>query len=167
MMHIKISDCKLQDFDNIYILAQTLAHYFPKPEQFVTGIHELLVNAMEHGNLGLGFAAKTELIRQGKWKEEIAHRLSLPENATKEVEIKLSYNEFECRLTITDQGKGFPWKEFVGRPAGSALPNGRGLWIAFNSKFDHIIFNAAGNEVTCVAEYSHWSEASPKILRRA
>src|SRR5262249_47456410 len=113
MMHIKICNLKLKDLDNIYILSQMLAHYFPKPEQFVTGIYELLLNAVEHGNLGIGFAAKTELIRQGKWNEEVARRLDLPENADKEIEITLSYNETECRLTISDQGKGFQWKDFV------------------------------------------------------
>lgn len=164
MMHIRIYNCKLKDLDGIYNLSQALAQYFPKPDQFVTGIYELLLNAVEHGNLGIGFEAKTKLIRQGKWKEEVIRRLALPENAGKEVEIKLTYNDAECSLTIIDQGNGFHWKEFVGRTAGNKSPNGRGLWIAFNSKFDRIIFNSAGNEVTCIAEYCHWLNSKTKML---
>jgi anti-sigma regulatory factor (Ser/Thr protein kinase) len=161
MLHIKIYNCQLKDLDSIYSLSQMLAQYFPAPEQFVTGIHELLLNAVEHGNLGIGFDRKTELVRQGKWKEEIAHRLALPENAGKEVEIKLHHDEQECRLAIADQGEGFAWKNYIGLPADSSRPNGRGLWIAYNSKFDRILFNKAGNEVTCVAQYC--ADPVPKL----
>lgn len=164
MMHIKIRNCKLKDLEGIYNLSQALAQYFPKPDQFVTGIYELLLNAVEHGNLDIGFTTKSELIRQGKWKEEVARRLSMPENAGKEVEIRLTYNDKECKITITDQGKGFRWKDFVGRPVGNKSPNGRGLWIAFNSKFDRIMFNSSGNEVTCVAEYCRWTVPEAKML---
>jgi len=156
MMHIKLYNCKLKDLDGIYNLSHTLAQYFPQPDQFVTGIHELLMNAIEHGNLGIGFEAKTKLLRQGKWKDEIARRLALPEYASKMVEITLANGDEECRLTIADQGTGFPWKNFLSRPSTSKLPNGRGLLIAFNSKFDRIMFNSAGNEVTCVAQHCRW-----------
>ena len=164
MMRIKIYNCKLKDLKGIHHLSQLLAQYFPKPDQFVTGIYELLLNAVEHGNLGIGFEAKTELIRQGKWKEEITRRLALPEYAKKEVEITITHDDHEGCLTIADQGNGFPWREYVGRPADGKRPNGRGLWIAFNSKFDRIIFNPTGNEVTCVVQYCHWSAPEDLML---
>lgn len=167
MMHIRIYNYKLKDLDNTYILSQTLAHYFPKPEQFVTGIYELLLNAVEHGNLGIGFEAKTQLIRQGTWKDEVSRRMTLPEYAQKEVEIKLTYDDEECRLTITDQGNGFPWKQYLGHPPSARLPNGRGLWIAFNSQFDSITFNPTGNEVTCVVQHCYWSTADSEIRKIA
>ena len=154
MIHIRISHYTLKDLDGIYILSQVLAHYFPVPEQYVTGIYELLLNAMEHGNLGIGFQTKTELLRQGKWKEEVARRLALPEYANKEIEIKISYDEQECRLVIADHGNGFNWKEYMEHPAEGRLPNGRGLWIALNANFDSITFNAIGNQVICIAQYS-------------
>ena len=137
-------------------MSQLLAQYFPKPDQFVTGIHELLLNAVEHGNLGIGFEAKTEMVRKGKWKEEVMRRLAMPEYAHKEVKITITHDDHEGRLTIVDEGEGFPWKEYIGRPTDDRRPNGRGLQIAFNSKFDRIMFNPAGNEVTCVVQYGHW-----------
>jgi len=152
MARIKIHHLKLNDIDRVYNLSKTLAHFFPHPEQFVTGIYELLLNAVEHGNLGLGFETKTMLIREGKWHEEIMQRLSLPEYAEKEIHITLTHDEHECRLTIADQGNGFPWREFVNRKAEDHRPNGRGLQIAFSSQFDDIIFNPIGNEVTCVVQ---------------
>lgn len=157
MMHIRICSCQLKDLDNIYVLSQAIAHYFPKPEQFITGIYELLLNAFEHGNLGIGFETKSELVRHGKWKEEIARRLALPEHSEKAVEIDLTYDEKECRLVIADQGEGFPWQKYLNGNIDNGQSNGRGLWIALNSKFDQVKFNSVGNEVTCVVQCEHWS----------
>ncbi len=163
-MHIKLYNCKLKDLDGIHHMAQLLAQYFPNPNQYVTGIYELLLNAVEHGNLGIGFQAKTELIRKGMWKDELTRRLALPENAHKKVDITMIHDEHEGRLTITDQGDGFAWREFINRGPGGRLPHGRGLLIAFNSEFDHIAFNEAGNEVTCVVQYSHQSPRREREL---
>ena len=153
MLHIKIDNPGLKDIETTLAIAQLLSQYFPKPEQFVTGIHELLLNAIEHGNLDIGFETKAELMRRGKWKDEINRRLAYPEFATKEIEITLSHDKEACKLTITDQGNGFSWQDFVSRPHNARRPNGRGLLIAFNCKFDRVIYNPKGNEVTCVAQY--------------
>ena len=152
-MHIKIHNYKLKDLGSIHNLSLFLAQYFPHPEQCATGIYELLLNAVEHGNLGIGFDAKTTLIREGKWHEEITRRLSENPSIEKDIEITLTHNEHECRLSIADQGEGFAWKNYVGLPSDERRPNGRGLWIVFNSNFDEVTFNQAGNEVTCIARY--------------
>lgn len=164
MMHIRIQSCRLRDVDNIYLLSQTLAHYFPQPEQFVTAIYELLLNAVEHGNLEIGSKKKGELLYDGTLRDEIERRLDMPEYARKEVEIKISHDDSECRLVIADQGGGFPWKDYIDNRSDEKAPHGRGLWIAFNSQFDYIAFNAAGNEVTCV-KYAHASDAEP-VMRK-
>ena len=155
MLRITLHNLGLKDFDSIYTLSQTLANFFPKPEHSAIGIYELLVNALEHGNLGIGYDMKSALIRQGKWHEEIIRRLSLPEYTQREVHITLTHDAYECRLTICDQGNGFAWQDYIGRISDDRRPNGRGLWIAFNNLFDDIAFNACGNEVTCVSHYSH------------
>jgi len=151
MIHIEIKNYTLKDLDNIYILSQMLAHYFPKPEECVTGIYELLLNAVEHGNLEVGFKTKASLVRTGKWKEEILRRLSLPEYANRKVDITLTNDMSECKLVIADEGNGFNWREYIDRPLNERCILGRGLFIAFNSRFDHVTYNPEGNEVTCVS----------------
>jgi two-component system cell cycle response regulator len=155
IVHITMCASRVQDLDHVYVIAQTLAHYFPNPEQYVTAIHELLLNAVEHGNLGIGYEKKTELLRTGKWVDEVEHRLALPENIGKEVDIRLSYDGFEYTLTIADEGQGFAWEDYVLRPI-DTRPNGRGLWIAFHSRFDRIAFNRRGNQVTCTVRDAHY-----------
>ena len=164
MLHIKIHNCKLKDLNGIHHLSQLLAQYFPKPEQFLPGIHELLLNAIEHGNLGIAYEEKSALLRQDKWREVLEQRLAMPEYADKEIEIKITYDKHECRLTITDQGKGFAWKEYISKQPDMRSPNGRGLGVAFNCKFDRIMFNQAGNEVTCVVKYASWAMPEPLML---
>jgi two-component system cell cycle response regulator len=144
----------LTDMDSAYELSQTLSQFFPEPEQVVTGIYELLLNAVEHGNLGIGLEEKTELLRQQKWHEEITRRLAAPENTGKKVSINVTRSkDKKYQITITDQGNGFAWKNYIGRALDNKRPNGRGLWIAFNSQFDRVTFNSAGNKVTCIVQY--------------
>ncbi len=154
---------RLRELDEAYAMAQTLAHFFPDPDRFMIRICELLLNAVEHGNLGIGFEMKADLVRQGKWHEEIARRLALPENAEKHVEIELTRDYIECKLVIADQGRGFPWQDYIGRQVNVRFLNGRGLWIACNTPFDSVTFNPAGNVVTCVAQREHPPSAAQSI----
>lgn len=140
----------LKSLQEIYDLAQSLAGHFPQPMHVMTGIYELLLNAFEHGNLGLGAKMKAELVRNGAWEEEIKRRLALPEHAGKQVEAIVILSGGECRLIIADQGDGFPWEEYLRLGSNPRGPNGRGLLIAFSSGFDRITFNKAGNVVTCI-----------------
>ena len=146
---------KMSDPARVYATARMLARHFQEPDECATGIHELLLNALEHGNLEIGFEEKADLIRQGKWHDELLRRKAMPQYRQREVNITLIRNETECRLIITDSGKGFSWRKQLSRPADSAYPNGRGLRIAMNSKFDDIIFNARGNQVACRARYMY------------
>ena len=143
---------KLRTHEEALPLSERLAAAFHAPDQFQVGIYELLLNAIEHGNLGLGFETKAELLRQGLWEKEIRRRMALPEYADRHVSVRLTCDSLMCKLTIADQGRGFPWQHYVRQLSGSRRPNGRGLLIAFSCAFDQIIFNETGNEVTCVAK---------------
>ncbi|MFM9890233.1 MAG: ATP-binding protein [Rickettsiales bacterium] len=167
MLQLRITHCTWHDLDAVYKLAEALAHYFPKPEAATTGIYELLVNAIEHGTLGLGFETKTQLLRSGRWYEEIRARLHAPETSGKSILVSLERSENACELRITDEGSGFAWQEFSEHKQSPERPNGRGLWIAFHSSFDEVVFNATGNEVTCRAHSSSTASAIQSTPLRA
>ena len=59
-------------------LATVLANACPDPRRVVIGLTELLVNAVEHGNLEISYAEKGLLQDQGQWETEVARRLSDP-----------------------------------------------------------------------------------------
>lgn len=144
---------KLKTLDEITDVAAELAHGFPDPARFRIGIHELLINAVEHGNLGLGFETKAALLQQGDWEREIKRRLGLPKFSGREVDIRLSENERVCCLTIEDQGDGFLWQKYFERIAAGQKLSGRGLLLAKSCNFDRFVYNFRGNRVMCAVRY--------------
>jgi len=143
----------LHHWHEIPMLSHTLAKQFPHPDNVISGIHELLINAVEHGNLELGFTLKTRLFQSGLWESELKKRIAMPYYARRRVNIEVIHGKNECHLTIIDQGKGFLWTEYLKKPIPSKNLNGRGLVIAFAAGFNSIKFNNMGNQVTCTSRY--------------
>lgn len=141
---------RIRDIHTVEPMAWRLAHYFPHPDQVTTGIYELLMNAIEHGNLEIGFTQKTHLIHEGRWQEEIYMRQRMPQYVAREAMITLEDADDYIRLHIADQGRGFDWRYYLDHKSPDTLPNGRGLQIAMATGFDEIRFNDQGNEVTCI-----------------
>jgi two-component system cell cycle response regulator len=82
-----------------------IAEFFSDPTRIRPGIIELLKNAVEHGNLGIGFERKEQLLLEKKYQDEIEERLSLPENIKKRVKIKTWRSDEGFWIEVTDEGK--------------------------------------------------------------
>ncbi len=120
----------------------------PDPESVVIGLTELLVNAVEHGNLGITYEEKTALNATGSWEEEVRRRLALPENAAKRVELRVERTASELRFTIRDEGPGFPWQKYLDVQPHRVYDNhGRGIAIARAMSFDRVEYRGNGYEV--------------------
>lgn len=140
---------EIRTLEECQYLAAMLANYYPDPEAARLGVGELLLNAVEHGNLGIGCDEKTELLVKDLWRQEIIARLARPENQEKYVRVALSIEPGAIHITITDQGCGFRWHDYLDFvPARMTQLNGRGIAIASRMCFDIIAYNDAGNEVT-------------------
>jgi anti-sigma regulatory factor (Ser/Thr protein kinase) len=127
----------------------------------VIGLTELLVNAVEHGNLGITYEEKTALNVSGGWQQEVDRRLAMPENAGKRVELRVERTAAELRFAIRDQGPGFPWKQFLNVDPRRAFDNhGRGIAIARAMSFDAIEYRGTGNEVVATVCVPAASEAA-------
>ena len=120
----------------------------PDPSCAVIGLTELLVNAVEHGNLGITYEEKTTLNESGQWEEEVRRRLALPENAGKYVELVMERSGGELRFTIRDQGPGFEYEKYLEVSPHRAFDNhGRGIAIARAMCFDRVEYRGNGSEV--------------------
>lgn len=138
----------ISDANNI---AASLASLFPYPDKVILGISEMLINAIEHGNLQITYDEKTNLNLMCKWHEEVERRLSLPENKEKFVTIDFCKNHEELSLLIRDQGNGFDYTKYLDFDASRAMDNhGRGIAFANHICFDKVEYNECGNEVRCV-----------------
>lgn len=130
-------------------LAYFIANAFPDPETVVYGLTELMVNAIEHGNLGITYDEKTALIDSGRWYEEINRRLVLPENQHKTATITFTSNPNAIVVSIKDQGEGFQWQQYLDLSLSRMThPNGRGMATAKLS-FTTMEYCGKGNEVVC------------------
>ncbi|HEY7774549.1 MAG TPA: response regulator [Marinagarivorans sp.] len=135
-------------------LACLLANCYPNPQKVVAGLAELLVNGVEHGNLGVGFEEKTWLIKSGTWWDEVLRRAEFPEHRNKHVEAFYQRQEDGHYLKIRDCGKGFNWRKYLKVDPPRALQShGRGIAQAHSMSFDKISYNEAGNEVTAFVAY--------------
>jgi CheY-like chemotaxis protein len=112
------------------------------------GLLELLVNAIEHGNLGITYAEKTQLRVNGQWEEEIARRLSCEPWAKRCAQLSFRRQNDEIEFTITDEGEGFDWRPFLGfAPERAFDPNGRGIAMAKMLGFISLEYQGNGNSV--------------------
>lgn len=136
-----------------YDLGTMLANACPDPARTVVGLTELLVNAIEHGNLGITYEEKSRLNATGAWAAEIDKRLSAPEYAAKRAEVRFEKTESEIRFTIRDEGEGFNWAPYLEVQPGRAFDtHGRGIAMANLLSFDFLEYLGAGNEVRAVVK---------------
>lgn len=98
---------RLRTLSQARSLAAALAGACKDPPNAGMGLAELLVNAVEHGNLGIDFEEKSRLLDEGHWENEVQARLALPQYRSKYVEVEIHRAETDIRVLITDQGTGF------------------------------------------------------------
>lgn len=131
-------------------LAAILANACPNSDDVILGLTELMMNAVEHGNLSIGYAEKSRLNVNGEWEREIARRLALPSNRDKYVSIEFSRSASKIKFLIVDQGSGFNWEQYMEiSPKRVFDSHGRGIAMANLISFDRIEYLEAGNKV-CV-----------------
>jgi hypothetical protein len=135
-------------------LACLLANAFPSPDRVVSGLVELMMNAIEHGNLAIGYEEKTQLLAEHRWRETITERLAQTEHASKQVELVLQRQAQGVFVQITDQGEGFDWKPYLTLDySRGSKSHGRGIAHARMVSFDQVIFNKSGNRVTAMVHF--------------
>ncbi len=137
--------------DDVEKLAPLIAEILPYPERTVKGVSELMLNAIEHGNLEIGQERKSEWVARGVYQNELMKRLQTPPYSTRWAELIVNRRDNGVMVVITDQGCGFCWQDVieVDAPEGSPVtdPCGDGLAQAARESFDELRFNVAGNKV--------------------
>ncbi len=132
-------------------LAAVLARACPNPQAVIMGLNELMINAVEHGNLGIGYDKKSLLNETGSWEREVTRRLALPAHRNKWVEVTFERCDGEIRIQITDQGKGFDCTPYLDISAERGSDNhGRGIALARMISFDRLEYLNQGNQVLAV-----------------
>lgn len=137
-------------------LALLLADASTVPARTVSGYSELLVNAVEHGNLGITYAEKGQLLRDGRWENEVEERLQRPKYSAKAVNVTLEKTAAASIVTITDQGDGFNWQAYLEFSPERAFDlHGRGIAMSKAASFDSLEYLGNGSSVVTTVLSSH------------
>ena len=135
------------------LVASQVAHLCPEPHRVVTGISELLINALEHGNLRIGYQEKSNLMRRGMWQIEVERRLGARENVGGFIELEFHVADHTVQIRIRDQGPGFDWTPYMDFDPNRAFdPHARGIAVARLSSFDDLEYIGDGNEVVATVK---------------
>ena len=139
---------KIHNLRECNLVASQVAHLCPTPHRVVTGISELLINALEHGNLKIGYEEKSKLMRRGMWQIEVDRRLNASKNVGGFIELEFQVATDTVQIRIRDQGPGFDWTPYMDFDPDRAFdPHGRGIAVARLSSFDDLEYIGVGNEV--------------------
>ncbi len=129
-------------------LAALLGACCANPEATAMALSELLINAIEHGNLGIGYADKGALMEADLWAEDVRRRLALPEQAGRWVEVEWVNKGEGMEVIISDQGQGFDYRRFLEfDPDRLTHPHGRGIAIARLLGLSSLAYLGSGNQV--------------------
>jgi len=130
------------------MVANLIADLAERPVPVVSGLMELITNAIENGNLGVSSADKAEYVARGHWGDEVKRRIYQPENLDKYVSISFQVENNVVQVDIQDQGPGFDCEAFLELDASRAYDvHGRGIAMAKSYSFDSIDYNKGGTQV--------------------
>jgi anti-sigma regulatory factor (Ser/Thr protein kinase)/PAS domain-containing protein len=144
----------------VHRITRNLKKYFDAAEikLMQIALREILINAIEHGNLGLTFAEKSKALSDNTYFEIIRARQMLTENLEKKVYIEYSINSERVVYIISDEGEGFNHDQFQVKAAPGSdedIPvHGRGITMTRNA-FDEVTYNKKGNHVMLIKYIKH------------
>lgn len=148
------AEYRFSTLDDIAGLVPVLAALCPDPNRAAPGLSDLMVNAVEHGNLGITYREKALLKWEGDWEEEIRRRADLPQFKGRFASVGVARHTDRIEFTITDQGDGFDWLKFLDfDPERAFDPNGRGIAMARLSSFSSLDYQGKGNVVVAAIRF--------------
>ncbi|WP_006788692.1 response regulator [Thiorhodospira sibirica] len=142
-------------FEEAERLAALLAIPAQEPGKVSLGLLELLLNAVEHGNLELGYAGKSAALATEEWREELERRLNDPRYCDRIASVYVRTEGERLIYRIKDQGAGFDWARYLDiDPERLFDTHGRGIAMARHLAFESLEYLGNGNEVEAVVYIS-------------
>jgi DNA-binding response OmpR family regulator len=151
MKYLLSGDFEIKTLLDAQDLARGLSSVCPNPNLATVGISELLINAIEHGNLAITYAEKSQYKKDNIWEAKITARQQEPQHEHKVVKVHFARTPADFIIRIEDQGEGFDAKKFMDLSPERLLDtHGRGIIMAKSLVFKELSFSPKGNVVTCV-----------------
>ena len=119
-------------------------------------IHEILVNAMEHGNLEISYSDKKLLLEKIiDYQKYLQKKSQDPPFNERKVRLTYHISKDELVFEIEDEGKGFNVDQLPSPVKESKVSqlSGRGIFIT-KVNMDSVEYNKKGNKVTLIKKLS-------------
>lgn len=122
-----------------------------------TSLREMIINAMEHGNMHINFDQKTQAQMDGTYFQLIQKKQKEIHGEKQFVDIEYVLRENLVGYRITDHGDGFDAKHYLKNAVLTKLneegiAHGRGIMMTI-SVFDVVRYNDKGNSVTLLKKF--------------
>lgn len=147
-----VAENYLSDANEIsFRLTNMLSNYLDS--NYITPIRvalrEMIINAIEHGNLEITYEEKTRALAENRYFELLAKRRNHPEFANRKVRIDSIISPSKAIYRITDDGKGFDPKAYLLKKHQITDCHGRGIMMTLQV-FDVVRYNKKGNQVLLI-----------------
>ena len=139
-------------------LTSALAKYLDSGTALMVkmGLQEILINAVEHGNLNISFEEKTKAIEENRYLDFIRERQQDPRYMNRSVRIAYKLSPDSVQYMITDEGEGFDISDTMKKVDDTVeqelLSHGRGIRMT-RLLFDKVNYNSRGNQVLLVKNF--------------
>lgn len=136
-------------------ITSQLSKYLSNVEQTEvrSSVREIIINAVEHGNLNISFDEKSKALIEGNYLEFLQKRQEDPRYSQKRVKIEYSFTREFVAYRITDEGRGFDHKKHMEKSIEEMneahIQHGRGILMT-KSVFNRIEYNDRGNQVSLI-----------------
>jgi serine phosphatase RsbU (regulator of sigma subunit)/anti-sigma regulatory factor (Ser/Thr protein kinase) len=143
------------------LVSAFISELCPQPARQALGVSELLLNAIEHGNLEISGPEKARLVREGTFQSVLAARAEDPQFAEREVTVWLRRSSDHVEIVCEDQGPGFDWRALEGLTLGDPNgPSGRGIALSRALAFDSLEYLGRGNVAVARARHQRPAHSS-------
>ncbi len=122
-------------------------------------LQELLINAIEHGNLNISPEEKSEALLNDTYEQLLFERREHPEYRQRRVRLSVSHHVAKGKVSfrISDEGNGFDWGARLGQNI-SQLPNmagsGRGIFLV-RTLIPDVMYHGNGSEVSLTLSHGN------------
>jgi len=112
-------------------------------------LREVMINAVEHGNLAISYQEKSEAIEAGSLEALVEARARHERFRDRKVRVETTCTPERIDIVVEDEGEGFDWRSLpdLTDPTNLLRAHGRGVLLAHLS-VDSLTYNDRGNRVT-------------------
>ncbi|MEN8153742.1 MAG: SpoIIE family protein phosphatase [Acidobacteriota bacterium] len=138
--------------DSVYL---ELGYLYSDQSFLKTALQEIIINAVEHGNLEVSYKEKQSQYKSGNYYEYLKKRSELKEFKKRYVSVKTFSSVDYMKIIVEDMGRGFDHSKIADpfKPSNFLKESGKGIMLA-KKAFDDVQYNQKGNIVTLV-KYSN------------